>query len=146
MPEPPTIWENVVRFAETDLHGHVFYGEFFTYMDETFNAFLRRIDYPYGRMHEEGWTTNVVHAEIDYHGPAEYEDAIDNRLRIESIGDRSLTASYEARTDEGTLATGEVVHVAVAYGGDGDPPDDGGAVRIPEDFREAVASFQGELP
>ena len=142
MPAPPSIWENVVRFSETDLHGHVFFGDFFTYVDETFNAFLRRIDYPYGRMHEEGWTTNVVHAELDYHGPASYEDVIDNRLAIESVGERSLTASYEARHGDDTLATGEVVHVAVAYGDEASE----GAIRFPDSFREAVSDFQDAPP
>lgn len=142
MPEPPTIWENVVRFDETDLHGHVFFGEFFTYMDETFNALLRRIDYPYDRMHAEGWTTNVVHAAMDYRAPAEFEVVLHNRLRIDSIGERSLTATYEARTGAETLATGETVHVAVEFG-DGST---GEAIQFPDAFREAVAEFQAELP
>ena len=145
MPDPPTILKNRVRFAETDLHGHVFYGDFFTYLDETFNAFLRRIDYPYDRMHAEGWTTNVAHAELDYHGPASFEDVVENRLWIDSIGERSLTASYEASRGEEPLASGEVVHVAVAYGrGDDAGAEDCGAIPVPDDFREAVAAFQGE--
>lgn len=146
-PAPPAILENRVRFAETDLHGHAFYGEYFTYLDETFNAFLRRIDYPYDRMHAEGWTTNVVHAELDYRAPAAYEDVIENRLGIDSIGERSLTATYEARIDGEAVASGEVVHVAVAYGrGDDADDEEGGAIRVPGAFREAVADFQDEPP
>ena len=145
-PGPPTILENRVRFAETDLHGHAFYGEYFTYLDETFNAFLRRIDYPYGRMHAEGWTTNVVHAELDYHAPADYEDVVENRLRVDSIGERSLTAIYEAWIDGEAVASGEVVHVAVGFGTESDENDVGRPVRVPDAFREAVAAFQDEPP
>lgn len=150
MTDLPTVWENVVRFDETDLHGHVFFGEFFTYADETFTELLRRIDYPYGRMHREGWTTNVVHADLDYHAPATLGDRVENRMRIESIGEHSLTASYEAHAAVGKLATGEVVHVAVEFGtGDtveGDGGDDAGAIRVPDAFREAVAEFQDGTP
>ena len=146
MPDLPTIWENRVRFAETDLHGHVFYGEFFTYLDETVNAYLRRIDYPYGRMHAEGWSTNVVHAELDYHAPAEYEDVIQNRLRIDSIGERSLTAAYDARIEGERVAAGEVVHVAVGYGDDPVGGEPGAPIRVPDALREAVAAFQDEPP
>ena len=141
MTEAPTVWENVVRFDETDLHGHVNFGEFFSYMDETFNELLRRIDYSYDRMHGEGWTTNIVHTEMDFRAPAAYEDAIENGMRIESMGEKSLTAAYEARLADGTtLAEGEVVYVAVDFVGDD------GAVPIPDAFREAVAAFQDEPP
>lgn len=140
MPETPTVWENVARFDETDLHGHVNFGEFFSYMDETFNAFLRRIEYDYDRMHAEGWTTNIVHAEMDYRSPAAYGDRIENGMRIVSIGGSSLTADYEARSGETTLATGEIVYVAVDY------PGDEGTVEIPDAFREAVGEFQDEPP
>lgn len=141
MSEAPVLLENVVRFAETDLHGHVFFGEFFTYMDETFNELLRRIDYRYERMHAEGWTTNIVHAELDYRAPAAYEDVVENRMRIEAIGERSLTATYEAGHPDGTtLATGEIVYVAVDHDGED------GAVPVPDAFREAVTAFQDVPP
>ena len=32
------VWRNVVRAAETDLQGVVFYGEYVTYQDETATA------------------------------------------------------------------------------------------------------------
>lgn len=144
MLDAPTILENRVRFAETDLHGHVFYGEFFTYADETFNELLRRIDYPYDRMHAEGWTTNVVHAELDYHAPVEYEDIVENRLRIDRIGERSLTAVYEADVGGEPVASGEVVHVAVRFGEEGDDGEGSAAVPVPDAFREAVAEFQDD--
>jgi len=140
MSEAPTIWENRVRFDETDLHGHVNFGEFFSYMDETFNELLRRIEYGYDRMHAEGWTTNIVHTEMDFRAPAEYGDEIENRMRVASMGERSLTATYEARATGTTLAEGEIVYVAVDYEGEE------GAVPIPEEFREAIVDFQDDPP
>jgi acyl-CoA thioester hydrolase len=85
--ELPVIRTDRVRFAETDAQGIVFYGTYFTYMDEAFNALLRAIDYRYERMHEEGWTTHVAHADLDYHAAARFEDVIESRLGTVRIGE-----------------------------------------------------------
>lgn len=157
---PPVVYENRVRFVETDQQGVVFYGVYFTYMDEAFNEYVRRLGYDYERMAEAGWTTHVVHADLDFHAAAGFGDAVENRLRVASIGGASLTAEYEARrADDGTLlADGSVVHVAVDADGDEkaedagegseDATDDGGGapVDVPEAFREAVADFQSVPP
>lgn len=132
----PVIRTDRVRFAETDAQGIVFYGQYFIYMDEAFNAFLRAIDYRYERMAEEGWTTHVVHADLDYHAAARFEDVIEGRLDIVEIGSRSLTAAFEA-CEEGTgelLASGSVVHVTVDHGTNE-------AIRVPDTFREAVRAY-----
>lgn len=138
---PPVVLENRVRFAETDQQGVVFYGTFFTYQDEAFNAYLRAIDYRYRRMRAEGWTTHIVHAELDYEAVAEFEDVILNELRITAIGDSSITFEYTARrdTDDETLATGNATHVTVATETDE-------VCRVPGDFRDAVVAYQDEPP
>lgn len=140
-PDPPVVVENRVRFAETDLQGVVFYGTFFTYQDEAFNAYFRRIGHPYQTLLERGWTTHTVHADLDYYAPARFGEVVRNGLRFRAIGDSSLTAAYAAwRKDSGErLAAGTVVHVAV------DPETDE-SVRVPEYFREAVVGFQDHPP
>jgi len=135
----PLIRTDRVRFAETDAQGIVFYGNYFTYLDEAFNAFLREIDYRYERMHEEGWTTHVVHADLDYHAAARFEDRVESRLEIVEIGETSLTAAFEAR-NEGTdqlLASGSVVHVTVDR-------ETGDPIRVPDAFREAITAYRAE--
>lgn len=132
----PVIRTDRVRFAETDAQGIVFYGQYFTYMDEAFNAFLRAIDYRYDRMAEEGWTTHVVHADLDYHAAARFEDVIESRLDIVRIGETSFTAAFEGHekaTGE-RLASGTVIHVAVDHGTNE-------AIRVPDTFREAVRAY-----
>lgn len=60
-------------------------------------------------MHEEGWTTHVVHADLDYHAAARFEDRVESRLDIGEIGETSLTAAFEARMEE----TGALLAVGV---------------------------------
>jgi len=135
------VYENRVRFAETDQQGVVFYGEYVTFQDEAVNGFFRAIDYDYDRMHADGWDVHVAHVDLDYRAPARFEDVIVNAMRVTRIGDASVHYDYEARRKEdgATLAEGSVVHVAVEREGEG-------TTRVPDTFRERVIDFQDEPP
>jgi acyl-CoA thioester hydrolase len=135
----PTIWENRVRFEETDMQGVVFYGNYITFQDETFSQFFREIDYDYTEIEE--WGVHTVNVDMDYRGRATFADELVHGFRVERIGDSSMTSEYAAyREADGTLiAEGTVTHVAV-------DEDTGETVHIPEEFREAVRAFQDEPP
>lgn len=136
---PPIVFENQVRFAETDLQGIVFFGAFFTYMDETYSAYCREIGHPYSQL--SGWTTHVAHADLDYHDQATFEDILENGMRITKIGTASITAEYAVRHkhDETRIASGDMIHVAV------DPATDE-VIPVPNAFREAVTDYQTTPP
>ena len=139
-PDFQPVFENRVRFAETDQQGIVFYGEYFTFQDEAVSAFMREIDYGYDEMLENGWQIHVVNSELNYRAGAEFGDVIVNDLRAADIGTSSLTFDYRARRrdDDEILAEGTVTHVAVDR--ETEEP-----TRIPDAFRETVAAFQGGL-
>lgn len=135
------VFENRVRFEETDMQGVVFYGNYVTYQDETMSEYLRRIGYPYNDFEDEGWDIRVVHVELDYRGSATFDDELVNSIRVDSIGNSSIDWSYRARqkSDDLIVAEGGVTHVAV-------DPDTGETTRVPDRFREAVVEFQMEPP
>ncbi|WP_336000682.1 acyl-CoA thioesterase [Halorientalis halophila] len=137
----PVVWENRVRFEETDLQGVVFYGNYVTFQDETFSAFLRAVGYSYKDVESAGWDVHVVNVDMDYRGQAGFADELVHGYRIERIGESSMTGEYVARRaeDDELLAEGSVTHVAVD-GETGEPR------RIPDDFREAIAQFQDRPP
>ena len=141
MGELPSIYENRVRFAETDLQGIVFYGTFFTYQDEALNGYLRQLDFLYDRMREEGFTTHIVHADMDYRAPAHFDEVIDNRIRVDRIGRSSLSFEYEAwrEADSTLLAEGNVTHVTVDLETDETIP-------VPESLIERIVTFQERPP
>ncbi len=134
------VYENRVRFAETDQQGVVFYGEYVTYQDEAMTAFLRAIGYDYTTLSEREWDVHVAHVDLDYRAPARFEDEIVNTIRVESIGHTSITFAYRARRkdDDTVLVEGSVTHVAV--------DETGTPTRVPDDFRDAVVAFQDEPP
>ncbi|MXV61072.1 YbgC/FadM family acyl-CoA thioesterase [Natronorubrum sp. JWXQ-INN-674] len=133
-------FQNRVRFAETDQQGIVFYGEYFTFQDETVSQFFREIGYGYERMAADGWQTHVANTELNYRDAAEFGDVLVNELRVVEMGSASFTFEYRVKrnADGGLLADGMVTHVAVDLETEETRP-------VPDAFREAVAAFQGGL-
>jgi acyl-CoA thioester hydrolase len=139
--ELPTIWENRVRFEETDKQDVVFYANYVTFQDETASQFFRDIGYSYQAIEDAGWDIHVVNVDLDYRGMATFGDELEHGFRVATIGESSMTSEYVARRqDDGTvLAEGTVTHVAV-------DSETGRPTRIPDEFREAIANFQAEPP
>lgn len=147
MPENPFddehhyVFENQVRYEETDAQGVVFYGNFVTYQDETFSEYLRQIGYPFQDLEAAGFDLHVVHVDLDYHSFARFDDWLRNGIRVDAIGESSLDFSYACRQRDGgnLVAEGGLTHVAVEA-------DTGDPTRVPDDFREAVVDFQDVPP
>jgi len=137
----PTVWENRVRFEETDKQDVVFYGNYVTYQDETLSQFFRDIGYSYAEIEAAGWDIHVVNVDMDYRGQATFGDELVHGLRVATIGDASMTSEYVARrADTGAVvAEGTVTHVAV-------DAETGDPTRIPDEFRDAVRAFQEQPP
>lgn len=135
------LWENRVRFAETDTQGVVFYGEYVTYQDETFNEFLRQIGYDYDALEEAGWDVHVVHVDLDYRRAATFDDWLVNGIRVSEIRNSSVEFEYACRRreDGAVVAEGGVTHVAV-------DAETGESTRVPEAFRERVLEYQTVPP
>ena len=132
------VFENRVRFEETDAQGIVFYGNYLTYQDETMMAYLEAVGYSYETIHAADWETHVVHAALDYRQPATFGDELENAARIRAINESSIEFEYECRREGEVLVEGSVVHVAVDA--------DGQPTRVPQGFRDAVVGFQDEPP
>lgn len=127
-----------VRFAETDQQGHVFFGNYLTYFDEAFTGFMRAIGCSYRDLLASGADTVYIHSECDYRARTFFEDVLDVHVRVERIGNASVTCEFAA-VKEGTeelTATGKLVFVTV-------DPQTKKTVRVPDLFRSAVTKFQG---
>lgn len=132
------VFENTVRFEETDAQGIVFYGNYVTFQDETVTAYLSTIGYPYEELEAADWDVHVVHVDLDYRKPAEFADTLQNAIRVDEIRESSIEFEYECRRDGEVLVEGSVVHVAV--------DESGAPTRVPDAFRDAVVAYQEEPP
>ncbi len=133
------IYENSVRFEETDAQGIVFYGNYVTYQDEAVTEFLDAVGYGYEDFEKRDWDVRVVNVELDYRGSATFRDDLVNAMRVSAVKESSIEFEYECRRagDDEVLVEGRVTHVAV----EGEEP-----TRVPDGFREAVVEFQDEPP
>lgn len=132
------VWENRVRYAETDAQSIVFYGEFVTYQDETMMQFLREIGYGYDKLEAAGWDTHVVHVDVDYRAPARFGEVLANGIRVDAIHDTSIEFAWRCRREGEVLAEGGLTHVAVDESGE--------PTRVPGAFRQAVVDYQDVPP
>jgi acyl-CoA thioester hydrolase len=134
------VFENTVRFEETDAQGIVFYGNYATFQDETFSAFMDAVGYPYEEIEERGWDVHVVNLELNYRQSAAFRDHLHNSMRVAAIRGSSIELAYECRDEDGDMVVeGSVTHVAV-------DSETGSTTRVPDAFREAVVEFQDEPP
>ncbi len=133
------VYENIVRFEETDAQGIVFYGNYATYQDETFTEFMEAIGYPYDEMRESEWDVHVVNMELNYRRPARFRDRLVNAMRASRIENSSIEFEYECHDADGNLLVeGTVVHVVVDESGE--------PTRVPEALREAIVAYQDIPP
>ncbi len=132
------VFENQVRFAETDAQGIVFYGNYVTYQDETMTAYLEAIGYTYEELLMAEWDIHTVNVELNYRTPAQFRDELTNAARITAINESSIEFAYECRRDGEVLVEGSVTHVAV--------DETGAPTRVPQAFRDAVVAFQETPP
>jgi acyl-CoA thioester hydrolase len=129
-----------VRYTEVDVQHHVFFGNYLTYFDIALTEYTRAIGYYYPDMVASGVDMFYVEANCQYKGRAYFDDLLHVHTRIGHIGNTSLTfefAIYKQPAGE-LIATGDIV--AVAVDASTERP-----IRVPDELREAVARFEGEL-
>jgi acyl-CoA thioester hydrolase len=128
-----------VRFADTDALGHVFFGSYFTYMDEGFMAYLAELGFPWSALTDKNLALFYVDSGCQFKGPSFFGDRLNVHARIAKLGNSSLTAEMTIfrEADGKVVATGHITAVLVDARTEKSTP-------IPDTIREAVARFQTE--
>ncbi len=126
-----------VRFVETDLQGHVFFGNYLVYFDEALTMYQHAIGCTYQEFLNAGVDFFYIHTECDFKSRAFFEEVLNVHARVGHIGNSSITfefAAIKAKNDE-LVATGKIVAVTI-------DPQTKKPVRVPDMFREAVARYE----
>ena len=126
-----------VRYADMDPHRHVFFGTYFVYFDEGLMGYLRAIGYDWNSLGEQGLTLYYVDAGCQYKGRAFLDDILHVHVRMTRLGNSSLQAElaiYNTNREE-TVATGQITAVMIEEA-------TGKAIRIPDEFRDAVTRYE----
>jgi YbgC/YbaW family acyl-CoA thioester hydrolase len=98
-----------VDFADTDMAGIIHFSNFFRYMEFAEVAFLRSrglsVAMTWGQEHL-GFPR--VSAACDFLHPVSFEDVIDIDVRVERVGNKSVTYSFEFSNKGTPVARGRV--------------------------------------
>lgn len=126
-----------VRFRDTDMQGHVYFGNYFVFCDEALGAYMRAVGIPWQDMVASGTDMYYVNATCDYFGSARFEEDIHIETHVSRVGNSSFTGAFVIRNERGeTLAEASLTSVCV-------DPKTREKVSVPEQFRRAVAAFEG---
>ena len=91
------VMEYRVPYADTDQMGVVYYGNYLTLFERARNELMRACGYTYKKCEEEGWMLPVIHAEVNYHSPAHYDDLLEVTAYVQAQKGVRLEIACEVR-------------------------------------------------
>ncbi|HUI04364.1 MAG TPA: thioesterase family protein [Acidimicrobiales bacterium] len=121
-----------VRYLEVDQQGVVFNMWYLAYCDDAMTAFLAHGGLPYLAMLDAGYDAQVVHTEIDWHGPLGFGDEATVTVEAAQVGRTSFTLAFEVESAGRRVASVRTVYVSVRT-------DGSGKCEIPALLRAALA-------
>ncbi len=126
-----------VEWRDTDAAGIMHFSAFFTYMEEAEHELLRAAGLSVS-MKEAGRHLSFprVSASCDFRRPVKFEDEIDIEVRIERIGQKSVSYVFCFRHGNDEIAMGKITAVCCRV--DKHPPV---SVPIPDDIAEKLKVF-----
>lgn len=131
----PFIHRLRVRYNEVDAQGVVFNANYLNYFDVAFTEAWREAIGPYGELVESGFDFVVAEARARYRGGARFDEEIELRWWVESLGETSLQTRIDVVRAGDVLVEGEMRHVCVRAGTTE-------KVRIPNFVRTALEPYR----
>ena len=126
-----------IRYADLDAQWHVNNARFLTILEQARLSYIRQLGLWDGKSFLDlGLIVADVH--IAYKAPIELEEEIQVALRVDRIGNKSMTMIKEKRkTKDGSLkAQAEVVMVTYDFHSKATIP-------VPESWRKTITEFEG---
>ncbi len=126
-----------VRYVETDMQGHVFFGNYFTYFDIALVEYLKAVGFEYSEFINNGLDFFYIQADCQFKDRAFFDETLHVHATVNNIGNSSFTFEfgvYEETTGR-LIATGHIVAVTIDM-------STKKPVSVPERFRQAVAEFE----
>ena len=126
-----------VRFAETDLQGIVFNGNYLTYYDVAWTEYFRAMGMAWKDIVETGADTVLARTTIEFKSPAHFDEVLEIYTRVSKIGNTSITFDFEIypEGDERLVGTSSSLYVCV-------DPKTHRPVRVPDMLRSRISEFE----
>jgi acyl-CoA thioester hydrolase len=120
-----------VRYAEIDGQGVVFNAHWLTYFDDSCTRFMDAIGFQSIWIDE--FDVMLVKANLEWQGPARFDDWIDIAVQPVRIGTKSFDLAYRATVDGNPACAATITYVSVKPGANT-------SVEIPAAVRQALES------
>jgi acyl-CoA thioester hydrolase len=122
-----------VRYAETDQMGIAHHAEYFAWFEVARTDLLRHSGMTYRELEADGLRLPVIEATARYLRPVLYDDVLEVRTEVTTVGGARVGFAYEVRREgtEGPLATGTTEHATVDASGR--------PRRLPDTLRRSLA-------
>ena len=127
------------RYGEVDAQGVVFNAHWLAYFDDAMTQFFDHLGYPPKETfvgHVE-FDFQLVHAEIDWKGPAGFDDLIEIAVRPVRLGSSSFDLRQTATVEGRTACEATITYVSIEPGGLASRP-------IPEPVRAKLQAAMEE--
>lgn len=118
-----------VRYGETDMMGHAYYGNYLLWFEVARGAWCRDRGFTYKQIEEAGYKLPVVEVWSRYKGEIKYDDLIIVRIWLAEIKRSSLNFKYEIVNTTTSKTVTEAYTWQVMIGGEAK------AVTIPTELR-----------
>ena len=83
-----------VRFADTDLQGIVFNGNYLTYYDVAWTEYFRAVGFTWNDLLALGVDTVLARTTMEFKSPAKFDEILEVHTRVSRIGTTSLTFEF----------------------------------------------------
>jgi acyl-CoA thioester hydrolase len=122
-----------VRYAETDMMGLTYHGNYFTWFEVARVNLLDELGMPYRELEKRGYRLPVLEAHANFLRPTFFDDRLDLRLFLRERPTASMRIEYELYRGPDLCLTGHTVHAFVNH--------EGQPVKPPADVLANMRSF-----
>jgi acyl-CoA thioester hydrolase len=128
-----------VRFADTDLQGIVFNGNYLTFYDVAWTEYFREIGLTWKAMIDSGVDTVLARTEMVFKSPAKFDEILEVHTRVSKIGNTSIIFDFEIypQGDDRLIGTAQSLYVCV-------DPKTLQKMRVPDDLRSRIGKLEGK--
>ena len=123
-----------VIFADTDLQGIVFNGNYMTYYDIAWTEYFRALGLNYQNLlNKTGVDTVLAKIIIEFKAPARFDEMLEIYTRISKIGNKSLTFDFEIyrESEDQLISAATSIYVCV-------DPKSLASVAVPDSLRQMM--------
>jgi len=103
----------VVRYAETDMMGVVYHGNYLPWFEVGRTTLLKELGLPYRQLEADGYRLPVLEVSAKYLRPAVYDDTLTIVTFLRERPVLRIRLDYEVRRGDELLATGHTLHAFI---------------------------------